>query len=67
MQFSADFVAFGMHQADVLHAEREIGLRMSVEERESDEHGSDDAGPSSEHVARRRRRVHHRAPRLALR
>lgn len=62
MQFSADFVAFGMHQADVLHAEREIGLRMSAEERESD-----DAEPSSEHVARRRGRVHHRAPRRAAR
>ena len=28
MQFSADFVALGLHQADVHRAEREIGLRM---------------------------------------
>jgi hypothetical protein len=62
MQFSADFVAFGMHQADVLHAEREIGLRMSAEERDAD-----DAGPSPEHVVRRRGRVHHRAPRRVAR
>jgi len=39
MQFSADFVALGLHQADVHRAEREIGLRMAAEER-----GSDDAG-----------------------
>jgi hypothetical protein len=43
MQFSADFVALGLHQADVHRAERELGLRMAAEER-----GSDDAGASSE-------------------
>ena len=46
MQFSADFVALGLHQADVHRAERELGLRMAAEER-----GSDDAGASSEPVA----------------
>lgn len=62
MQFSADFVALGMHQADVRRAEREIGRRMSAEER-----GSDDAGASPELAAHRRHRTHHRALRLALR
>lgn len=61
MQYSADFVALGMHRADVQHAERELGLRRSVEER-----GQDDAGASSPAVARRHR-SHHPAPRLALR
>jgi len=63
MQFSADFVALGLHQADVHRAERELGLRMAAEER-----GSDDAGASPEPVAHRRaHRGHHRVPRLALR
>ena len=62
MQFSADFVALGLHQADVHRAEREIGLRMAAEER-----GSDDAGASSEPVAHRSHRGHRRAPRHALR
>ncbi len=63
MQFSADFVALGIHQADVRRAELELGLRMAAAER-----ASDDAGASSESVARHRRlRGHHRAPRLALR
>jgi len=62
MQFSADFVALGMHQADVLRAEREIGRRMSAEERDSG-----DAGASPEPVAHRRHRAHRRAPQLALR
>jgi hypothetical protein len=62
MQFSADFVALGLHQADVHRAEREIGLRMAAEER-----GSDDAGASSEPVAQRSHRGHRRALRLALR
>jgi hypothetical protein len=60
MQYSADFVALGMYRADVQHAERELGLRRSAEER-----GGDDVGASSA-VAVRRRRSHHRAPRLAL-
>jgi hypothetical protein len=62
MQFSADFVAIGMHQADVLRAEREIGRRMSAEER-----GSSDAGALSEPVVRRRHRAQRRSPHLALR
>ena len=61
MQFSADFVALGMHQADVRHAERELGLRRSAEER-----GADDAGASSAAVMHRRPWGRHRAPRLAL-
>jgi hypothetical protein len=62
MQYSADFVALGSYQADVLRGERELGLRRSAEER-----GSDDAGASSMVVVPRRHRAHHRAPRLALR
>jgi len=62
MQFSADFVALGMHQADVLRAEREIGRRMSAEER-----GSDDTGASPEPSMHRRHRAHGRTPQLALR
>lgn len=62
MQFSADFVALGMHQADVRHAEREIGRRMSAEER-----GSGDTEASPEPAAHRRHRTHRRALRLALR
>ncbi|MFD4422359.1 hypothetical protein ACFWN7_12780 [Agromyces sp. NPDC058484] len=62
MQLSADFVALGMHHADVQRAEREIGLRMRAEER-----GSGDAGASPEPASHRRHRVHRRAPRLALR
>ena len=62
MQFSADFVALGLHQADVHRAEREIGLRMAAEER-----GSDDAGASSEPVAHRSHHGHRLALRLALR
>jgi hypothetical protein len=61
MQHSADFVALGMHQADVLRAERRLDLRRRAEER-----GSGDAGASPEPVSRRHR-GHHRAPRLALR
>lgn len=61
MQYSADFVALGMHQADVRHAERELGLRRSAEER-----GADDAGASSVARAHRRPWGQHRAPRLAL-
>ena len=61
MQFSADFVALGMHRADVQHAERELGLRRSAEERRGD-----DAGASSATVVHRRHRSHHRAPRLAI-
>ena len=60
MQYSADFVALGMHQAEVRHAERELGLRRSAEER-----GADDAGASSRAV-HRRPWGRHRAPRLAL-
>ena len=62
MQFSADFVALGLHQADVHRAERELGLRMAAEER-----GSDDAGASSGPVAHRSHRGHRRALRLAVR
>jgi hypothetical protein len=62
MQFSADFVALGMHQADVLRAEREIRRRMSAEER-----GSGVAGASPEPVAHRRHRAQRRTPQLALR
>jgi hypothetical protein len=62
MQYSADFVALGMHRADVQHAERELGLRRDAAER-----GQDDAGASSPVVAHRAHRGHHRAPRLALR
>ena len=65
MQFSADFVALGTYQADVLRGERELGLRRSAEERDSDA-----AGASSAVVVHRRRAHHrapHRAPRLALR
>lgn len=60
MQYSADFVALGMHRADVQHAERELGLRRSAEERRAD-----DAGASRAAVVHRRR-SHHRAPRLAI-
>lgn len=59
MQYSADFVALGMHRADVQHAERELGLRRSAEERKADGVG---ASPAN---AVRRHRSHHRAPRLA--
>ena len=62
MQLSADFVALGTYQADVRRGERELGLRRSAEERDSDA-----AGASSAVVVHRRRRAHHRAPRLALR
>jgi hypothetical protein len=62
MQFSADFVALGMHQADVRHAEWKLALQRSAEERRSG-----DAGASPEPAAHRRHRVHHCAPRLALR
>ena len=62
MQFSADFVALGLHQADVYRAERELGLRMAAEER-----GSDDAGASSEPVAHRSHHAHRLALRFALR
>jgi len=51
-----------MHQADVLRAEREIGRRMSAEER-----GSDDTGASPEPSMHRRHRAHRRTPQLALR
>lgn len=61
MQYSADFVALGMHQADVRHAERELALRRSAEER-----GTDDAGASFMAGAHRRPWGRHRAPRLAL-
>ncbi len=61
MQYSADFVAIGMHQADVRQAERELGLRRSAEER-----GTGDAGASSGARAHHRVRGAHRAPRLAL-
>lgn len=61
MQYSADFVALGMHRADVQHAERELGLRRSADERDPD-----DAGASSAVVSRRAHRGHHRAPRLAI-
>ena len=61
MQFSADFVALGTYQADVLRGERELGLRRNAEERDSDA-----AGSSSAVVVHGRRRAH-RAPRLALR
>jgi len=64
MQFSADFVAFGIHQADLHAAEREIGRRMAAEER-----STSDAGASHEPAVRRHRahRAHRRAPQLALR
>jgi hypothetical protein len=62
MQFSADIVALGTHRADVLRAEREIGWRMEAQER-----SSRDAVASPELAAHRHQRVHHRAPRLALR
>ena len=61
MQFSADFVALGTYQNDVLRAERELGLRMSTEARDSG-----DAGASSPAVVHHRHRSHHRAPRLAI-
>ncbi|MDQ0894186.1 hypothetical protein [Agromyces ramosus] len=61
MQFSADFVAMHSHEADVLRAERELGLRA-----ESRERGSGGEGPSPEPVTRRHHRGH-RALRLALR
>jgi hypothetical protein len=61
MQYSADFVALGMHRADVRHAERELGLRRSAEERRGD-----DVGASPAAVVHRRHRSHHRAPRLAI-
>jgi len=60
MQYSADFVALGTYRADVQHAERELGLRRSAEER-----GADDVGASPA-VVHHRHRSHHRAPRLAL-
>lgn len=62
MQYSADFVVLGMHRADVQHAERELGLRRSAEDR-----GEGGAGASSPAVAHRAHRGQHRAPRLALR
>ena len=62
MQFSADFVALGLHQADVYRAERELGLRMGAAAR-----GSDDGGGSSEPVAHRSHPGHRRALRLAVR
>jgi hypothetical protein len=60
MQYSADFVALGMHRADVQHAEREIGLRRSAEGRDGDDVGASSA------VVVHRHRSHRRAPRLAL-
>ncbi|WP_448808103.1 hypothetical protein [Agromyces bauzanensis] len=60
MQYSADFIALGTYRADVRAGEHELGLRMSADERTAD-----DAGASSV-VVPRRRRSHHRAPRLAL-
>lgn len=63
MQFSADYLALGMHRADVLRAERELGLLRSAEERRS--RGT---GASPEPVlAHQRRRTHQHAPRFALR
>jgi len=61
MQFSADVIALGMHRADVRAAEHELGLRMSAQERETD-----DADASSVVAAPVRRRGHRNAPRLAF-
>lgn len=60
MQYSADYLALGTYRADVRAAEHELGLRAAALER-----AADDAGASSTAVPRRRR-SHHRAPRLAL-
>ena len=62
MQFSADFVALGMHQADVLRAEREIGRRLSADERRS-AGTAVSTGPASYPSPRADRR----SPQLALR
>ncbi|WP_350348227.1 hypothetical protein ABIQ69_16585 [Agromyces sp. G08B096] len=61
MQYSAELVTMHLHEANVLRAEREIGLRRSVD----DQAGADDAAPAPA-TARRHRRAH-RLPRLALR
>jgi hypothetical protein len=61
MQFSADFVVLHAHEADVLRAEWELGLRGEAGER-----GSGGEGPSPESAARRHH-WGHRSPRLALR
>ena len=61
MQLSGDYIALGMHQADVRRAEQEIERRMAAER------GSGDAGASSEPVAGRRAHGRMHAPRLALR
>ena len=63
MQLSADYIALGMHQADVRRAEQEIRLQAAA----AGERGSEGAGASSEPVARRRAHRSVRAPRLALR
>jgi hypothetical protein len=62
MQLSADYIALGIHQADVRRAEQEIELRMAAAE-----HGSDGVGASAEPVAHRSHRGQGRALRLALR
>ena len=62
MQFSADFVALGLHQADVLRAEHEIGRRLSAEERRAA-----DAAVSTKPAPHRLLRAGGRSPRLALR
>lgn len=60
MQYSADFIALGTYRADVRAAEHELGMRMGADERTAGDARASSAG------APRRRRSHHRAPRLAL-
>ncbi|HEX6366331.1 MAG TPA: hypothetical protein VF000_09315 [Agromyces sp.] len=60
MQYSADFVAIGMHRADVQRAELRLARQVLMER--------DSAGaPAPVEPAPRRLRGHGRAPRLALR
>ena len=61
MQHSADFLALGMHHADVQRAEHELARRLLAEQ-----HRADGSGPVTEPVARHHR-GYRRVPRLALR
>ncbi len=62
MQLSADYLALTTHRADALRAEQRLQLLLAAQERDADA-----AGTRLAIVAPRRRRGHHRAPRLALR